>query len=127
MEKFNNYTVDGMHVKGKQTLGENIADDGGIKVAYDAYKDFEALNQDGDIKLVGLENLTPDQLFFVAWAQMWCQIEVPAVRPIIIDREVHSPSRVRVMGTLSNSDDFARAFTCCQGTPMRSKNKCSVW
>jgi predicted metalloendopeptidase len=114
-----------LFINGKLTLGENIADNGGIKEAYTAYKAWEARNASAATPAV--EGLTNDQLLFVAFAQTWCSLATPQIEQMLVTIDSHSPPRFRVNGPLSNSDAFAKSFSCAEGTPMRPANRCEVW
>lgn len=128
--QYGNYTVKeaNMNLNGKLTLGENIADNGGIRESYVAYRKLVQDKHKGkeEQKLPGLE-LNPDQLFFLNAAQVWCGIIRPkeAVRRVMIDS--HSDARSRVIGPLQNFDQFSKAFNCQPGTVMNPTNKCVVW
>lgn len=114
---------------GVSTQGENIADNGGIKQAFKAYKKWLE-GQEEEIMsnevLPGLES-TSGQLFFLNFAQIWCGAMRPEATKNKLKTAVHSPGRYRVIGTLSNSEDFANEFNCPKGSAMNPKNKCSVW
>lgn len=71
--------------------------------------------------------MTHDQLFFLNYAQIWCGTNRPEDALTKIRSSVHSPGRLRVLGPLSNSVDFARAYNCPPGSPMNPTSKCSVW
>jgi putative endopeptidase len=125
-KQYTGYEVQpGVHLNGKLTLGENIADNGGIKQTYTAYKTWEAANPGGDKPAV--EGLTNDQLLFVAFAQTWCSLATPQIEQMLVTIDPHSPPRFRVNGPLSNSKTFAAAFSCTEGTPMHPKDICEVW
>jgi len=115
--------VKGVKLKGKLTLGENIADGGGVKLAYHA---FRALRQGAQERLVA-DGFTEDQQFFLSMGQVWCSKvrEAEARKRAVTDP--HSPPRWRVNGTLQNNAAFAEAFACPEGSPMHPKNACSVW
>lgn len=103
----------GVFVNGNQTLGENIADNGGILTAYNAYT---------------ARATTPDYpLFFVAYAQGWCSKATPEFLSIMVKTDVHSPPRFRVLGPLMNLDYFSQTFSCPAGSPMNPATKCKVW
>ncbi|CAI4221414.1 unnamed protein product [Auanema sp. JU1783] len=114
-----------MKINGRSTKGENIADNGGLKQAYKAYKKYENLHPLPP-SLPGV-NLTHDQLFFLNYAQIWCGTmnDKEAVRKLRTSE--HSPGPIRVKGPLSNSKDFAKAYNCPVGSPMNPKEKCRVW
>ena len=122
---YSNYEVaPGAKVNGKLTLGENIADIGGIKEAYTAYKQWEERHP-GTAPAV--DGLTNDQLFFVAWAQDWCTLATEEVERQLVTVDPHSPSKFRVLGPMSQNPVFAQAFQCEPGTPMNPENQCVVW
>lgn len=122
---YSSYEVEpGVHVNGKLTLGENIADIGGVKEAYAAFKAWEKRNGTPEPLVEGLTN---DQLFFVSWGQVWCTLATPERERLQVTTDPHSPSRFRVLGPLSNNPDFAGAFGCAEGTPMNPVNRCEVW
>ncbi len=115
----------GLPLNGKLTLGENIADNGGIKQAYSAYKAYEAAHPGTEKPAV--EGLTNDQLLFVAFAQTWCSLATPEIERVLVTVDPHSPPRFRVSGPLVNYPQFAETFKCAEGTPMRPTNTCEVW
>lgn len=115
-----------MCINGKVTQGENIADDGGTKTAFNAYQEwvkkhgYEAL-------LPGLESFTMNQIFFLEFAQSWCG----AIKPEALEKQllldVHSPYRNRVIGTLSDMKEFQATFQCKAGDKMVPEHRCDVW
>jgi len=113
--------IDDKHINGKLTLGENIADIGGIKMAYAAYR----AQRKGPAQKIGA--FTDDQLFFLGTAQAWCGKRRDEEERLRVQTDPHSPPRFRVNGPLSDSADFAAAFQCAPGTAMAPKNACSVW
>ncbi|XP_077533139.1 neprilysin-1-like isoform X2 [Haemaphysalis longicornis] len=114
-----------MNVNGVNTQGENIADNGGIKQAFNAYK--RSVERYGpEPQLPGL-NLTHDQLFFLTYAQIWCGTTRPEHALTTIRTGNHSPGRFRVIGVVSNSAHFAEAYKCQPGSPMNPHKKCVVW
>ncbi|CAM5174101.1 unnamed protein product [Natator depressus] len=125
MEQYSKYMVNGEHVNGKQTLGENIADNGGLKTAYNAYKAW--LQKNGEEKHLPAVGLTNNQLFFVGFAQVWCSVRTPESSHEGLVTDPHSPDKFRVIGTLSNSRDFAEHFKCPVGSPMNPGKHCEVW
>ncbi|KAK4872108.1 hypothetical protein RN001_016232 [Aquatica leii] len=128
IDQYNTYVVPevNMPVDGVNTQGENIADNGGIKQAYKAYVKWLKENPLVDDTLPGL-NVTNKQLFFLNFAQVWCGTARPEATRNKIKTAVHSPGRFRVIGTLSNSQDFSEAYNCPSGSPMNPKKKCSIW
>ncbi|KAG9348205.1 hypothetical protein JZ751_001940 [Albula glossodonta] len=125
VDQYSQYTINGEHINGKQTLGENIADNGGLKAAYHAYKSWVRAN--GEEKRLPAVGLTNDQLFFVGFAQVWCSVRTPESVHEGLLTDPHSPPKYRVIGTLSNSPDFSQHFNCPVGSPMNSGHRCEVW
>lgn len=113
----------GLTLNGQLTLGENIADIGGLKLAFAAYR---SLREDANEALVA-GGFTEDQQFFLANAQIWCSKvrEAEAKRRVQIDP--HSPPRFRVNGAMANLPEFGEAFACEVGSLMRPESTCSVW
>uniref|UniRef100_A0A672UYU4 endothelin-converting enzyme 1 n=1 Tax=Strigops habroptila TaxID=2489341 RepID=A0A672UYU4_STRHB len=124
-EQYSHYTVHREKVNGRQTLGENIADNGGLKAAYNAYKSW--LQKNGEEKRLPALELTNHQLFFVGFAQVWCSIRTPESSHEGLVTDPHSPDKYRVIGTLSNSRDFVEHFGCPLGSPMNPGKHCEVW
>ncbi|XP_021586018.1 endothelin-converting enzyme 2 isoform X4 [Ictidomys tridecemlineatus] len=124
-EQYNQYQVNGERLNGRQTLGENIADNGGLKAAYNAYKAW--LRKHGEEQQLPAVGLTNHQLFFVGFAQVWCSVRTPESSHEGLVTDPHSPARFRVLGTLSNSRDFLRHFGCPVGSSMNPGQLCEVW
>jgi putative endopeptidase len=124
-DQFDAYTVaDSVHVNGKLTLGENIADLGGLTIAH------AALQKSLENKRVGLiDGFSPDQRFFLAWAQIWRSMSRPETERMLVATNPHAPGKWRVNGPLSNMPEFARAFGCQAGDPMvRPQNiRAQIW
>ncbi|XP_011689428.1 PREDICTED: neprilysin-like [Wasmannia auropunctata] len=130
VEQFNNYPVDkesNYKVKnyGNQTARENIADTMGIEAAFRAYQRRERECGKSDTVLPGLEDLTSDQLFFLSFANLCCEIDKDIIKSAKSD--VHSTGRLRVIGSVSNSQDFAKAYNCPVGSAMNPERKCHIW
>ncbi|MBA3646087.1 MAG: M13 family metallopeptidase [Gemmatimonadaceae bacterium] len=107
--QFNDYTVlDSVHVNGSLTLGENLGDFGGLNIAYAALE--KALADKGNPGLI--DGFTPEQRFFLGWAQIWRQNIRPEAARVRINTDPHSPGKWRVNGPLSNMPEFAAAFGC---------------
>ncbi|KAF7277204.1 hypothetical protein GWI33_009257 [Rhynchophorus ferrugineus] len=129
VNQYDNYTIDGVrgHVKGKVTLGENLADNGGLNQAYTAYQSYKQRNG-AEGKLPGFETYNDEQMFFIAYGSIWC--ETATVRDIEdqLEYDEHAPNYVRVIGTLQNSPEFSKAFQCPKNTPMNPiRPKCKIW
>jgi putative endopeptidase len=113
--QFDSYTVlDNVHVNGKLTLGENLADLGGLSISYAALE--KALAAKGRPPII--DGFTPEQRFFLAWAQIWRQNINPEAQRVRINTDPHSPGQWRTNGPLSNMPQFAAAFGCKPGDAM---------
>ncbi len=111
----------GASVNGKLTLGENTADNGGVRIALMAL-----LNTiDGDDKKI--DGFTPEQRLFLAFGQVWCENEREQALRLQVQTDPHSPAKERVNGVVENMPEFERAFSCKAGQPMVSANACRVW
>ncbi len=146
IDQYTQYRVDHEHVNGVLTLDENvsnqisiflnfefyllqIADNGGLRIAYSAYKRYLKRHHLPSIKhhrqqqlLPGL-NLTDEQLFFIGFAQTWCTKTTPEMTKSALITDMHAPAKYRVIGTLSNMPEFSKAFKCPIGSPMNPKRK----
>jgi len=122
-DQYSTYTiVDDIKINGKLTLGEDVADLGGLLLAYMAWKD-DTKGQTLD----PIDGLTPDQRFFVGYGQSWCgqvRDESKRMRATI---DPHSPEKYRTNGVVSNMPQFQEAFHCKAGSPMVNQNRCQVW
>ncbi|XP_011149286.1 neprilysin-2 isoform X2 [Harpegnathos saltator] len=127
INQYGNYTVKdvGMNLNGINTQGENIADNGGIKEAYLAYKEWVKRNG-REQKLPGL-SYSPQQMFWISAANTWCSKYRPEAMKLRITTGFHSPGEFRVLGPLSNMEEFARDFNCPVGSKMNPAKKCAVW
>jgi putative endopeptidase len=122
VRQFNAYVpVDSLHVDGRLTLGENIADLGGLLVAYDAFKLTGQGRGDTPI-----DGLTPDQRFFLAYAQSWREQQRPQQLRLQLQSNEHAPAKYRVNGPLSNLPAFAHAFGCRPGDTMVRSDAAAV-
>ena len=125
VDQFNAYVpIDDLHINGKLTLGENIADLGGVLVAYDAFK-LTAQGK-GDARIDGL---TPDQRFFYAYAQTWRTAQRPEQLRLQVQSNEHAPARFRTNGPLADVPAFARAFGCKPGDAMvrPASSRVEIW
>lgn len=109
-------------LNGKLTLGENVADNGGLRIAYMALMD--SLDRRTTKKIDGF---TPEQRFFLGWGQIWCVADREETARLRALTDPHSPGKYRVNGTLSNMPEFHKAFGCKAGQPMVAANACRVW
>lgn len=118
-------SIDFFQVNGYRTRDENIADSGGIKVAYNAYQHFVDRNGPEDL-LSGL-NYTQNQLFWISTAQTWCSITDPVYLRTFLATNAHAPHSFRVRAMLSNMPSFASDFKCELDTKMNPNKRCELW
>jgi predicted metalloendopeptidase len=114
----------GLKVNGELTTGENIADIGGLKLAFQAY--HEARKSEGG-PAVSADGFSEDQQFFLSFAQSWCTKLLPDIQKMMLKVDSHSPARFRVNGPVSDNPRFAEAFACKVGTKMNPSDACSIW
>jgi putative endopeptidase len=114
--------VDDLKVNGKLTLGENTADNGGLRIAYMAM-----LNTFAGKEPAPIDGLSAEQRFFLGWANVWCQNRTDAMSRMLVTIDPHSPSKYRVNGTVSNMPEFREAYHCAATAPMVNQNACRVW
>lgn len=115
-----------LNLNGKNTLGENIADNGGLHESYNAFKAREAEYGPAPT-LADLPKLSGEQLFFISYANTWCSLIRPEKLKLQIEYDPHSPARYRVNVPTSNSVEFSKAFNCPIGSTMNPKDKCHLW
>ena len=124
-DQYSKFTIpSGEHVNGKLTLGENIADNGGLKESWTAFKDWQKRHGNDGGSVPGI---TADQLFFIAHAQVWCSLSTPEQARLRVTTDPHSPGFARVYGPIANHPAFGETFQCKPGTPMNPVDKCAVW
>jgi len=115
--------IPGVFINGRLTQGENIADMGGIKNSFHAYSQLEDITQPSIVP-----GFTNGQLFFVSFAQTWCEKATDAYRRVQVQTDPHSPAPFRVMGPLINLPAFADVFKCPVGSHMNNPStRCEVW
>jgi putative endopeptidase len=115
--------VDEVKLNGKLTLGENTADNGGLRVALMAYLARHA----SPAPPPALDGFTPEQRVFLGWGQVWCENVRPERARMLAQINPHSPGHDRVNGVVSNMPEFQKAFACKADAPMVRKNQCRVW
>ena len=121
--QYGGYTAVGdVKLSGKLTLGENVADNGGLRLAWMALQDLMAKEP-----LTKADGFTPEQRFFLGWAQMWCENKTDEFARLHAQTNVHSPGRYRTNGVVANFPEFAKAFGCSAGSPMVNATACRVW
>ena len=122
-KQYSNYTaIDDVKLNGKLTLGENTADNGGLRLAWMALMELMKTKP-----LAKLDGLTPEQRFFVGWGQMWCENRTPEIARLHAKVNPHSPGRYRTIGVVSNMPEFAKSFSCAPTAKMVSQPVCRVW
>jgi putative endopeptidase len=122
-DQYSNYTIiDDIKINGKLTLGEDVADLGGLLLAYMAWK----ADTKGQM-LKPVEGLTPEQRFFVGYGQSWCGQVRDEEKRLRATVDPHSPEKYRTNGVVSNMSEFQEAFHCKADSPMVNKNRCRVW
>jgi len=126
VKQFNDFTVlDGLHVNGELTQGENIADLAGLKIAYAALQ--AALREKP--APAKIDGFTPAQRFFLSWATVWREAMRDETLRMLVQTNPHSPAEFRVNGPFSNLDEFFAAFSVPEGAPMRrtAGERVSIW
>ncbi len=114
--------VDEVKINGKLTLGENTADNGGVRIALMAY-----LASDAGRAAATMDGFTPQQRLFLGYAQLWCENRRPEFERLRAQTDPHSPGRYRVNGVVSNMPEFQKAFSCRSDAPMVRQTACRVW
>ena len=143
VDLYSSYTVvvnaEELNVNGELTLGENIADMGGVKVAFRAMqkllREAKQRQQDAEFQwpiyseelLQAKFGAGSEKLFFLGMAQNWCSVYRDDYLEQRVKNDPHSPARYRVNGPFSQFPDFARVYECAEGSAMRPKNTCTVW
>ncbi|XP_007441910.1 metalloendopeptidase homolog PEX-like, partial [Python bivittatus] len=131
VNQYNNYywKKAGLNIKGKRTLAENIADNGGLREAFRAYRKWVKEKRQGEEEalLPGID-FTHNQLFFLSYAHVRCNSFKPEAAREQIYTGVHSPPQFRVIGAMSNFEEFRKAFNCPENTTMnRGADSCRLW
>jgi predicted metalloendopeptidase len=110
------------YLKGKLTMGENIGDNGGVRISYMALMNVLAGKPQRAI-----DGFTPEQRFFLGFGQVWCQNTTDPESLRRIDVDPHSAGKFRANGTVSNMPEFQKAFNCKAGQPMAPEQRCRIW
>jgi putative endopeptidase len=122
-DQYSKYTIiDDIKINGKLTLGEDVADLGGLILAYVAWE-TDTKGQ----SLQPIDGLTPEQRFFVGYGQSWCGQSRDETKRLRATIDPHSPEKYRTNGVVSNMTEFQEAFHCRAGSPMVNENRCRVW
>jgi putative endopeptidase len=122
VDEYNGFmAIDDVHVNGKLTLGENIADNGGLSIALMAYL------ADGGKNAKTIEGFTPEQRVFIGWGQIWCENVSPEAERLQAQSNEHSAGRFRVNGVVRNMPEFEKTFQCKHGAALVPEKRCRVW
>ncbi|XP_017006146.3 neprilysin-4-like [Drosophila takahashii] len=134
IEQYGRYVYDGIQLKESTEQSENIADNGGMRLAYTAYhnwyeKQLTRPNGNHYLAKETLPNLpySAKQLFFISFAQIWCNDVHPRVKTLQVSTDTHFPGNLRVIGSLSNFDEFSKEFNCPAGSAMNPSEKCLLY
>jgi predicted metalloendopeptidase len=126
IDQFSSYEVEpGLNQNGKLVVGESIADLGGLTIAYAALKK----SMEGKPRPANIDGFTPEQRFFLGWAQVWAQNVRPEYQRLLATIDPHPLGRFRVIGPLSNMPQFAEAYQCKAGDAMvrPPESRCQIW
>lgn len=115
----------GQALNGKLTLGENTADNGGLRIAYAAL--MSTLAQAGPEAMAKIDDYTPAQRYFLGYGQVWCQNQTDQAARLRAKTDPHSSGEWRINGVVQNFDEFGKAFGCKVGQPMMPAHSCRVW
>ncbi|XP_074661687.1 endothelin-converting enzyme 1-like isoform X2 [Tubulanus polymorphus] len=125
IKEYSSINMFGVQVNGKFTVDENIADNGGLVLAYDAYKLW--VDKYGREQRLPALDRTSDQLFYIGFAQSWCEDMDKDFGAILVETSQHPVHRLRVNGALRNTPHFSQSFGCRRKTAMNPQNRCEVW
>ncbi|XP_013109167.2 neprilysin-4-like [Stomoxys calcitrans] len=132
-EQYTNY-AQGTNVSRKTNQqSENIADNGGVRLAYESFNNWQkefAITSPAlkaTEMLPDFQDFSPQQLFFLSFAQLWCYDILPELRSIKFSNDIHEPGNLRVIGPLSNMPEFSEAFKCTRGSGMNPAKKCEIF
>ncbi|KAJ5674071.1 hypothetical protein N7462_009510 [Penicillium macrosclerotiorum] len=125
VDQYSKFTVEGpgdkvLHVNGRLTLGENIADAGGLTASFHAWKKHDEASPDPH--LPGLDAFSKEQLFFISYGNWWCSKTTKEAAERAIYNDPHAPKAARIIGTMANSREFNEAFNCPEKKPV-----CKLW
>ncbi|EDV53291.2 neprilysin-1 [Drosophila erecta] len=134
-KQYGQYVYDGIQLKESTAQSENIADNGGTRLAYAAYRKwFESQMTNGTSGSQALAEETlpslrfsANQLFFISYAQIWCNDAHPSVKALQVSTDQHMPGKFRVIGSLSNFEEFSKEFNCPAGSAMNPSEKCILY
>ena len=128
VKQYSGFTaVDDIKLNGKLTLGENTADNGGLRLAYMALMDAAGRAREGRQPPAKIDGFTTEQRFFLGCGQIWCMNRTEESLRMRAETDPHSPGRFAVNGVVSNMPEFRSAFGCKDGQPMAPVKECRVW
>jgi len=116
--------TEGVKLNGQLTLGENTADNGGLRIAFMA---LESTLSGEEHSQTDPDGYTPEQRFFMAYGESWCSNATPQYLRMLAQSNPHSTPQARANGVVSNMPEFQKAFGCKKGQPMVRENACRVW
>ena len=126
-DEYSSFTViDDLKLNGKLTLGENIADNGGARIALSALERLIAEDKTGK-SAQKIDGYTPEQRYFLGFARVMCEKQRPEFARMLVSVDPHSPGNYRVNGVVENMPEFQKAWGCKAGQAMVSANACRVW
>jgi predicted metalloendopeptidase len=126
-DEYSNFVVvDDLKLNGRLTLGENTADNGGARIAYNALEELIAADPTGKAGQK-IDGYTPEQRFFLGFARVWCEKRRPEYARAQVTTNPHSPGKYRVDGVVQNMPEFQKAWGCKAGQPMVAQSACRVW
>ncbi|KAL0099290.1 hypothetical protein PUN28_007817 [Cardiocondyla obscurior] len=99
----------------------------GLQAIFKAYERSEKEGSTPDTTLPGMEDFSNNQLFFLSFANLWCEATDPKQIIEFAKTDEHSIGRLRIIGSVTNSEDFAKAFNCPANSPMNPEKKCNIW
>ena len=123
-DQYSKYSIADSQVDGNSTLGENLADHGGLSMALEAYNQWRSKNKDHRLPALPFDDM---QLFFIGYALPWCSRHTDKHTKNQVINDEHAPVWFWVLGPLSNSQAFSDTFQCPIGSRMNPKDKCTVW
>jgi len=122
-DQYSGFTaVDDVHLNGKLTLGENVADSGGLRLA-----DLALIETLTGKDIPRIDGFPPEQRVFLGWGQIWCQNQTEQIARLRATVDPHSPAKYRVNGVVRNMPEFRKAFGCGEGQPLAPLKICRVW
>nr|XP_013101009.1 unnamed protein product [Stomoxys calcitrans] len=126
VDQYKSYSYGGRLLPEMTAQGENIADNGGVRLAYEAYLSWSEKHEDAEESFPGLD-YNNHQLFFISYGQLWCAATHPDFMLQQAASDIHVPEKFRVIGPLSNFEEFAKEFKCAVGSVMNPEKKCGIY